>query len=516
MAKPEISEYEQKRLEKIAQNQALMRDLAQNAAASGFAPSASRKPRAAPKPKKPATPKIKEPAGPVRTSSRLRGIVADSEVAKRKAEEQDEAQRAQEQAKRQRRSSDLNLSDVHVAGKEWDSTGNFLSKVGPAKPYVRTFDADASRKAADKEVKALRKQMSGLELWDGTTPSNIKITPERIYSLGFHPTTDKPLVFAGDKLGSVGIFDASQTPSNDEKDEDEEDEWEPNMSTFKTHTRTIHSLQFSPSDSNVLYTASYDSSIRKLDLASSLSVEVYAPKDGEDEPLSGVELTERDPNMLHFTTLGGRFGMHDMRSRSPKNGGDIGPFQLSDKKIGGFSLHPSQPHLLATASLDRTLKIWDLRRITGPPLERMPLLVGEHTSRLSISHAAFNLAGQVATSSYDDTVKIYNFGNCASWQVGTELEEESMKPSTIIPHNNQTGRWVTILRPQWQASPSDGIQRFVIGNMNRFVDIYASTGEQLAQLGGEDITAVPAVAQFHPTMNWVAGGTASGKLCLWM
>lgn len=73
------------------------------------------------------------------------------------------------------------------------------------------------------------------------------------------------------------------------------------------------------------------------------------------------------------------------------------------------------------------------------------------------------------------------------------------------------------LKPQWQAQPEDGIQRFVIGNMNRFVDIYASTGDQLAQLGGgEFITAVPAVAQFHPCMDWVAAGTASGKLCLWM
>jgi WD repeat-containing protein 76 len=59
------------------------------------------------------------------------------------------------------------------------------------------------------------------------------------------------------------------------------------------------------------------------------------------------------------------------------------------------------------------------------------------------------------------------------------------------------------------------VQRFVIGNMNRFVDIYSGDGKQLAQLGGEGITAVPAVAQFHPTQDWVCAGTASGKLCLW-
>jgi len=51
--------------------------------------------------------------------------------------------------------------------------------------------------------------------------------------------------------------------------------------------------------------------------------------------------------------------------------------------------------------------------------------------------------------------------------------------------------------------------------MKRFVDIYAESGERLAQLGCEQITAVPAVAQFHQTQDWIAAGTASGKICLW-
>ena len=87
-------------------------------------------------------------------------------------------------------------------------------------------------------------------------------------------------------------------------------------------------------------------------------------------------------------------------------------------------------------------------------------------------------------------------------------------PSFLIPVQVLTSCYS--LRAQWQAQPSDSVQRFCIGNMNRFVDIYTAKGEQLAQLGGDGITAVPAVAQFHPTNDWVAGGTASGKLCLWM
>ena len=147
--------------------------------------------------------------------------------------------------------------------------------------------------------------------------------------------------------------------------------------------------------------------------------------------------------MLYFSTLDGSFGIYDMRTPSQKAAG-LQIFQLSEKKIGGFTLHPLHPHLVATASLDRTLKIWDLRNISGKKGERMPALVGEHESRLSVSHAAWNSAGQVATASYDDTVKIHDFSKCADWGVGTELTDAEMKPSSIVPHNNQTGRWVTM------------------------------------------------------------------------
>ncbi|KAJ4375257.1 hypothetical protein N0V83_002343 [Neocucurbitaria cava] len=516
----ELSEYERKRQENIAKTQALLRNLEMEAAQAGLGPTGKAKAPASSKPKskKPAAKKIKqEEIAPRRTSSRLKGIEADSEKAKRKAEEEFVAIKEADRAKRQRVSGAFNFSDIVVAGKDWNQSGNFLSIVGPANPYERTFDFDDAKETTDQELRALREKMSGLQLWEDFEPNEIKITPERIYAMGLHPTTEKPLVFAGDKLGNLGICDASQKAAEVKQEDDEDADAEgPTITTLKPHTRTIHTFQFSPHDSNALFSASYDSTVRKLDLAKGVAVEVYAPSDvNEDAPLSGIEISKDDPNTLYFSTLDGRFGIYDMRTSSEKAAG-LEIFQLSEKKIGGFSLHPLHPHLVATASLDRTLKIWDLRKMSGKGENRLPALVGEHESRLSVSHAAWNSAGQVATASYDDTIKIHDFGNCADWKVGSSLTDADMKPSIVVPHNNQTGRWVTILRAQWQQFPQDGVQRFCIGNMNRFVDIYTAKGQQLAQLGGEGITAVPAVAKFHPTLDWVAAGTASGKLCLWM
>jgi WD40 repeat protein len=518
----QVSEYERQRQEKIAKNQALLQQLQLDAQQAGVG--------AKPKPKPTSTAgqkrkrEIKKEAveeGPRRTSSRLRGIVADSEVARQKQEEEAQAFQQQQIAKRQRVSDDIDLKNAVVNGQDWNKAGNWLSLVGPANPGERTFDAQDIKDTSDKELKALRERMSSLQLWEGAEPNRIKITPERIYALGFHPTQDKTLVFAGDKLGSIGLFDASQTTPErikqeaDDADEDGDvdEEVEPAITTFKIHTRTISAFQFAPHDHNALYSSSYDSSIRKLDLSKGTAIEVYAPEDrGADLPLSGVQISHSDPHTLHFTTLDGQFGIKDIRTPAHET---VELMQLSEKKIGGFTLHPAHPHILATASLDRMLKIWDLRKLSGKGDARMPHLVGEHLSKLSVSHAAFNSAGQVATASYDDTVKIYDFSDCGDWKPGHTMSDGDMNPATVVPHNNQTGRWVTILRAQWQLQPQDGIQRFVIGNMNRFVDIYTGSGKQLAQLGGEAITAVPAVAQFHPTMDWVGAGTASGKLCLW-
>lgn len=333
--------------------------------------------------------------------------------------------------------------------------------------------------------------------------------------MGFHPTEDKPIIFAGDKEGAMGVFDASQEPPKLEDDEDDEepDLPDPVISAFKTHSRTISSFHFSPADANAVFTASYDSSIRKLDLDKGISTQVFAPTDLDDDlPISALDMAASDPHTLLFSTLQGSLGRHDLRTKPAA----AELWSLTDQKIGGFSLHPAHPHLVATASLDRTLKIWDLRKLTGRGDARAPALLGTHESRLSVSHASWSAAGHVATSSYDDRIKIYNFADAGKWAAGVELTEEEMAPARQIPHNNQTGRWVTILKPQWQRSPRDGLHKFVIGNMNRFVDVFAADGEQIAQLGGEGITAVPAVAQFHPTLDWVAGGNASGKLCLWM
>jgi WD40 repeat protein len=263
--------------------------------------------------------------------------------------------------------------------------------------------------------------------------------------LNFHPTESKAIVFTGDKYGNLGIFDsANSTVTPDPEDEDEPDV-NLAITQLKLHTKSITSIQFRADDHTSVYTSSYDSTVRKLDLEKEIAVEVFAPSDDSvDEGISYMQLIDSEPHMVYFTTLDGRFGIHDTRLGAKDEKGTQW-YTLSEKKIGGFSIHPSQPYLVATASLDRTLKLWDLRKIQGKGDDRSPLLIGEHVSRLSVSSASFNHLGQVATSSYDDTVKVYDFNPLVNLAVGKKPEKaDFMEPKHVIRHNNQTGRWVTM------------------------------------------------------------------------
>ncbi|KAI1742832.1 WD40-repeat-containing domain protein [Xylaria scruposa] len=505
-----LSAFEARRRENVANNAKLLKDTADLGAKMRKAAAPPPRP-AAPRKRKAAEPAVRTRVMPVRQSARLASASTDSKDTLVKLEDIPVELKDRE-PKRVRTNGDLQLSNLQVEGKRWSSTDALANFVQGAQPGVRTFTDDDINETADEKLKSLRQDLSDLTLFAGWQPNDIKITPERVYALTFHPMLDKPIVLAGDKKGTLGFFDGSQkTPDYPEDDDEDFDVPLPQIGAFEVHNRTITSIKIPMFDQNSVITSSYDSSIRCLDLQTQVSTQLWAPEADEDElGISCIDISPEAKDTIIFSTLEGSLGRIDRRSKSKAE-----IWGLTDNKIGGFSLNPLLPHLLATASLDRTLKIWDLRMVKGKGDLRHPALLGEHTSRLSVSHASWSRGGHIATSSYDDTVKIYNFTSAAKWKPGHDIVDKEMKPAVSIPHNNQTGRWVTILKPQWQTNPADGVQKFVIANMNRFVDVFDEHGTQLAQLDGDGITAVPAVAEFHPVRNWVAGGNGSGKLTLW-
>lgn len=173
--KTELSDFEQQRLANIAERDALLKKLTLESQSSGLFASPKNPRSNGVKPKKRAAPKVKteEVITPRRTSSRLKGIAAESEVAKRKADDEYEAMREADRLKRMRRTDSFSQADMFISGQKLspDSLiGVDVITKGVAKPYERTFGKDEIEKTTDKDLKALRKEMNGLKLWESWDP----------------------------------------------------------------------------------------------------------------------------------------------------------------------------------------------------------------------------------------------------------------------------------------------------------------------------------------------------------
>ena len=168
-----MSAFERKRLENIANNNAILNDISTTAVKLDI-------PKAKPKPARPAAPRAKrEPVKreslrvATRQSSRLAGLDASSEVLKRKAEVEAEAESEKARTKRLRVSGDLSLDNIKVEGKKWENGLDAMAGlkglalgVRGAQPGVRTFTEDDVKETTDGDLKELRLRMSGLKLYE--------------------------------------------------------------------------------------------------------------------------------------------------------------------------------------------------------------------------------------------------------------------------------------------------------------------------------------------------------------
>jgi WD repeat-containing protein 76 len=421
-------------------------------------------------PKKKVKKEVVVDKGPRRTSARLAGIVADSEVTQNRYEEEAAAQRELERLKRLRRSGDFRLADLE--GEDEGNMGTMLRELARV-PFDRE-EFEKETEGVSVELREMRKQMNEMTLFSRWIPKHITITPERIYYIGMHPSPTKPLVFAGDKVGNLGIWDCFGQVDVPAEDEEEGDPL-PLVTSYKMHSRTISQFLFSPTDPTKLYTSSYDTTIRVLDLPTGVATEVYFPPDESDTDalISSVQL-QPNGNIVLFANFHGEVGKLDLRE--PVKGRKTTMYPLHEKKIGGLSVFPGNGEIIATSSLDRTTKIWDLRKITPTSHD----FIGEYEASKSISSSEFNRQGDIVATSYDDTLSVFNNVISTDFPIGKPLG--TLTPTERILHNNQTGRYVSVFKARWHERPENGFDKFVVGNMKRYRDL--RVGLKLILLGG--------------------------------
>jgi len=264
--------------------------------------------------------------------------------------------------------------------------------------------------------------------------------------------------------------------------------------------------------------------------------------------ISSVDLSPQGHEMWISDGLGGvtHFDLREDKKNAKRH-------WFSNEKIGNVSVNPTRPQFLLTASNNRTLRVWDTRKLatiggasdptspsSSPTRKRQAsssttadpsvfdyettqafykskqghgLLRAEWSHDKSVSSAYWDPRGRsIVSTSYDDNIRIWDINSSAFKGDGPF---KSSRPFCKIKHNCQTGKWVTILKAQWTQNPNV-YPYFTIGNMKHSLDIISCKGDLLAQLKDRDITAVQAVTCSHPNIvERAASGNARGRCFLW-
>ncbi|KAK4058898.1 hypothetical protein OIO90_000344 [Microbotryomycetes sp. JL221] len=353
--------------------------------------------------------------------------------------------------------------------------------------------------------------------------ATVKIVPERIYAMVVHPHSDKEIIFAGDKSGHVGVWDATQAGLEDEDgDATKGSYWH-----WKQHYRTVSTLKFAPHDYNNLYSGSYDCTLRRLNFETGIHEEVIDADhwDSYNEQDNLIHSFDFDLTGHNLWAVDNQGGLIHRDLREPMEAARRWAADAKKRKIGGVSVNPSNPSIAVTAHLRGDLKIWDIGKLADLPedAERSMLddcVVATNIHKNAVSSAYFDRTGtNILTTSYDDKLRVFEMD---PWKLST-IHGKEYEPVAMMNHDCQVGRFVSVFKAQWSMCPTLPLHLHV-GNMKRTLDVYApvttpaSTKNQVRVRGlmDDSISAVPAVTASHPIRECVyAGGNSSGKVSLY-
>ena len=337
-----------------------------------------------------------------------------------------------------------------------------------------------------------------------------KLTPNRITSTCFHPTTSKVLVAAGDKEGYLGLWDVDSHDGND------------GVLMFRPHVSNIAVLNCWVNDPYKIWSVSYDGTVRFMDVqAEQFVLGFQTPEDLDQIYLSDASFSPNNSNEILIGRSDGKVGHIDIRQSSDSNYSWI--IQTQQSKVNSVQHIPLSEHLIVTAGAgkDGMIAIHDTRKVTQTKNEPQKNLClykfNKHTK--SINAAAYSPDGNYLVSvSQDNTIKLWN--NVSSQTLSSG---ESTKPSCqSISHDNHTGRWLSTFRPVFDPKQA---HTFMIGSMARprmieFFSVQSGSNndsdavnlKRVATLMKDSLNSVCSRNAFHPSLNMIAGGNSSGRV----
>ncbi|XP_068246166.1 WD repeat-containing protein 76-like isoform X2 [Palaemon carinicauda] len=305
-----------------------------------------------------------------------------------------------------------------------------------------------------------------------------KVTPQRTFSIQLHPSEDKTLLLIGAKWGELGVWDVERKDSTD------------GAYYFNIHSRPINCLTIQNSRPELIYTTSYDGSVRRTNLSSGIVEEVYSLCKPEETGRRWISWhAHRDENSFLVGGSDGYVVHCDLRDLP----GTSKSYDVHDKSVKVVTVHPTQNHYFATAS-QGSVRLWDLRKHK----KNHPISEVVHAKVVSGLEFSPVTGTRLVSTSKDDSLRIIS------------CDLTTLSVAKKISHDNQTGRWLTTFRARFFPNREDLI---IVGSMKqpRRIEVFDIEGRLHHNLMGESFGSVSSITAVHPTLPIIAGANSSGK-----
>ncbi|KAJ7533240.1 hypothetical protein O6H91_13G039200 [Diphasiastrum complanatum] len=304
----------------------------------------------------------------------------------------------------------------------------------------------------------------------------------------FLPSKEKFIIAAGDKSGHIGLWDADCELEGD------------GVHIYRPHTSPVSAIVSHVYDITKLISCSYDGYARVLDMGKSVFNVVHASV----KILTALCYSSDSASCVYLGDDEGTMRCVDIRDRNVSF--SIG---LHNRRINSVQLNPQRSHLMLTGSTDGTACLWDIRHLRKSCLNNLAKL--KHPR--AVQSAYFSPSGNhIASTSYDDCVRVWS-GLFQNTLTAHDSDALQLDEPAIIPHNNQTNRWLSSFRAIWGWNDS----LLFVGNMSRAIDVLSVEEKRVtASLRADNMTSIPCRFACHSLLpGLLAGGTAGGKVYFW-
>ncbi|KFO91544.1 DNA damage-binding protein 2, partial [Buceros rhinoceros silvestris] len=181
------------------------------------------------------------------------------------------------------------------------------------------------------------------------------------------------------------------------------------------------------------------------------------------------------------------------------SGEEIWKLKLHRKKVTHVEFNSRCEWLLATASVDQTVKIWDLRNIKNK-MNFLHLL--SHDKPVSAAYFSPTDGAKLLSTDQCSEIRIYS---SSDWT----------KPQHLIPHPHRQFQHLTPIKATWHPHydlivagryPDPKFPGYTVNEL-RTVDVFdGNTGEMVCQLHDPNASGIISLNKFNPMGDMLASG----------